>query len=416
MNMQHNQSVPAFAIFDDYRPTVAMAVAVRWVLLLAWFFLNNYRVELDQFHTILNLLGAVLAGLNAYMTWRVFRGRSITWRHACALSTTDLVVITAGLFLAGGISNDFYVFYYPALLGFSLMFPRRVSFAVAAVVAVLYVIMAFTVSPTLDLAQEDEKKLAVRVINMAGIVTAGALITGWERRRRREAVAAERQRAAENLELERRARQAEQAAAEERSRIARDIHDGIAQSLYMLSISLEACAELAAKGQQGLDGRLTSLSRLSKQALLDARHYIFDLRPLQDGSASLSQTVERQAQEFQTVTGIPAAVVVTGSEAPLPLTTSMGLYRIVQESLANVYKHAQASCVEVHLAFQQGEVLLQVADDGRGFAIEGEHAGHGLNNLSERARELGGRLDIASGPGQGTCVTLTLPAPVNTRS
>ena len=135
--MQHNQPVPAFAIFDDYRPTVALAVAVRWVLLLAWFFLNNYRVEPDLFHTVLNLLGAALAALNAYMTWRVFRRRSIPWRHACALSAADLIITTAGLCLTGGISNDFYVFYYPALLGFSLMFPRRVSFAVAAVVAAL---------------------------------------------------------------------------------------------------------------------------------------------------------------------------------------------------------------------------------------------------------------------------------------
>jgi len=160
--MQHNQPVPPFAIFDDYRPTVAMAVAVRWVLLLAWFFLNNYRVELDAYHTVLNLLGAGLAALNAYMTWRVFRGGSITWRHACALSTTDLTVITAGLFLAGGISNDFYVFYYPALLGFSLMFPRRVSFGVAGVVAALYVVMAFTVPPPLARAR-------VAIVTTAGL-------------------------------------------------------------------------------------------------------------------------------------------------------------------------------------------------------------------------------------------------------
>jgi signal transduction histidine kinase len=409
----HNQPVPPFAIFDDYRPTVAMAVAVRWVLLLAWFFLNNYRVEPDLFHTVLNLLGAGLAALNAYMTWRVFRGGSITWRHACALSTTDLAVITAGLFLTGGISNDFYVFYYPALLGFSLMFPRRVSFAVAAVVAALYVVMAFTVSPALDLAREDEKKLAVRIINMLGIVAAGALITGWERRRRREAVAAERQRAAENLELERRARQAELAAAEERGRIAREIHDGIAQSLYMLNISLDACAELAARGQEGLAPRLTSLSRLSRQALLDARHYIFDLRTLQEGNASVAKTVARQVEEFQTVTGIPATVTVTGSEAPLPVAAGMGLYRIVQESLANVYKHAQASHVEVRLGYLQGEVQLQIMDDGHGFEPGEEPTGHGLNNLAERARELGGRLDVASAPGQGTCVTLTMPAPVS---
>ncbi|MBM3942675.1 MAG: sensor histidine kinase [SAR202 cluster bacterium] len=411
MASRTNSPLPAFAIFDDYRPTVAMAVAVRWVLLLAWFFLNNYRVEQDLNHSVLNLLGAVLAAVNGYMTWRIWRGRSITWRHACTLSATDLAVITAGLFLAGGISNDFYVFYYPALLGFSLMFPRRVSFAVVAVVAVLYTVMAFTVSPTLDLAQEDEKKLAVRLINMVGIVSAGALITSWERRRRREAVAAERQRAAENLELERRARQAEQAAAQERGRMAREIHDGIAQSLYMLSISLEACADLAAKGQAGLDQKLDSLSRLSRQALLDARHYIFDLTPQTSGSLSLAHTLERQAQEFQTVTGISATLTVTGDEYPLPAAMVMGLHRMVQESLSNVYKHAQARTVQVRLTFLPGELQLVIADDGQGFDPAQAKGGHGLKNLAERARELGARLEINSAPGRGTLVRLAAPVP-----
>jgi hypothetical protein len=190
-----NQSVPSFAIFDDYRPTVAIAVAIRWLLLLTWFALNNYRVENDLSHLILNLMGVALAALNGYMTWRIWKRQPITWQHAFALSITDLLMITAGLFLAGGIQNDFYVFYYPALLGFSLMFPRRVSFVVAVVVAGLYVLMAFTVAPTLDLAQEDEKKLVVRIANMLGIVAAGVLINGWERKRRREAVAAEQQQA-----------------------------------------------------------------------------------------------------------------------------------------------------------------------------------------------------------------------------
>ncbi|HZA23019.1 MAG TPA: hypothetical protein VFA32_10525 [Dehalococcoidia bacterium] len=216
-----NQPLPSFAICDDYRPTVAIAVMIRWVLLLTWFVLNNYRVENDLSHLALNLMGVGLAALNGYMTWRIMAHRPITWRHALFLSLMDLVMITAGLFLAGGMQNDFYVFYYPALLGFSLMFPRRASFTAAGVVAALYIIMALTIPPTLDLGQEDEKKLAVRIANMLGIVAAGALINGWERRRRREAVAAERQRAQENLELQKRAQQAELAAVEERSRIAR---------------------------------------------------------------------------------------------------------------------------------------------------------------------------------------------------
>jgi signal transduction histidine kinase len=323
-------------------------------------------------------------------------------------------MITAGLFLTSGLQNDFFVFYYPALLGFSLMFPRRASFAVAAIVGGLYVVIALTVPPTLDLAQGDEKKLVVRIANMLGIVAAGALINGWERRRRRDAVAAERRRAEENLALEKRAQQAELAAVEERSRIAREIHDGIAQSIYMLNISLEACAELAAKGQNGLHQRLQPLVQISKQALLDTRHYIFDLKPMLDGSRSITVMVEHQVQEFGTVTSIPTSFTVSGTEIPLPLQASAGLYRIVQEGMANVFKHAQASRVEVRLVFGPQEVRLEITDDGRSFSPGEGNGGYGLQNMTQRAAELGGVLTVESAPGQGTRLTLAFPVPAAT--
>ena len=127
------QKLPSFAIFDDYRPTITIAVIIRWLLLGVWFFLNNYRVEQDQIHLALNLMGGGLAVLNGWVTWRLFQGRSsgrnhadsnpMGWRYALALSVADLALITEGLYLRGGLSTDFYVFYYPALLGFSLMFP-----------------------------------------------------------------------------------------------------------------------------------------------------------------------------------------------------------------------------------------------------------------------------------------------------
>ncbi|HEU0020719.1 MAG TPA: sensor histidine kinase, partial [Dehalococcoidia bacterium] len=404
-----NQPIPSFAIFDDYRPTVAIAVVIRWVLLLTWFVLNNYRVENDLSHLLLNLMGAGLALFNAYMTWRVIQQRPVTWRHALALSVIDLSMITGGLFLEGGLQNDFYVFYYPALLGFALMFPRRASFTVAAIVGSLYVLMALTVSPTLDLAQEDEKKLAVRLANMLGIVAAGALINGWERRRRREAVAAERVQAAENLELQKRAQQAELAALEERSRIAREIHDGIAQSIYMLNISLEACVELAARGQENLKDRLQALVQVSKQALLDTRHYIFDLKPLLEGERSAVQMVEHQVQEFRSVTSIPTAFTTTGPEAALSLASAAGLYRMLQEGLANVFKHAQATGVEVILTFTNGGVSLGISDNGKGFDSSAQHSGYGLGNMAERAQEMGGALSIESSPGNGTRLTATIP-------
>jgi signal transduction histidine kinase len=182
----------------------------------------------------------------------------------------------------------------------------------------------------------------------------------------------------------------------------------------MLSISLEACVELASRGQNGLQERLKSLVQISKQALLDTRHYIFDLKPMLEGNRPITEMVEHQAQEFRTVTSIPTTFTVSGREAPLPLSASAGLYRIVQEGLANVFRHAQASQVEVHLASDDEEkVQLQIRDNGKGFDTTGRPSGYGLGNMAQRARELGGELDIESSPGHGTCLTLKLPVAKN---
>ena len=208
------------------------------------------------------------------------------------MGLADLTMITVGLFLRGGFQNGFYVFYYPALLGLSLMFPKRASFSALIAVIGLYILMAFTISPTLNYDLKQEKVLIVRIITMVRIVVAGTLITGWERTRRREAVAAERERAEENLELQRKAQQAELAAVEERSRIAREIHDGIAQSIYMLSLHLETSADLARQERQDLTERLDGLVVLSKETLLEVRHYIFDLKPYLAGEKGLADMVE----------------------------------------------------------------------------------------------------------------------------
>ena len=414
-----HQDLPPFAIFDDYRPTITIAVMIRWLLLGVWFFLNNYKVEQDQIHLALNLMGVGLVCLNGWMTWRLFQARSprsgharlghVGWRHALTLSAADLTLITVGLFLRGGLSNDFYVFYYPALLGFSLMFPKRASFPVAALVMGLYAVMAFTVTPTLNLEQNDEKKLAVRLACMLGIAGAGALITGWERARRREAVAAERQISEENLELQRQTQRLELAAVEERGRIAREIHDGVAQSLYMLNVSLETCVELAAQGRQGLQERLLSLAGVSRQALMETRHYIFDLKPMLEGDRSLTQSLQNQIQEFRSVTSIGTEFNVTGEEGSLPAGMRATVFRIVQEGLANVYRHAEADHVEVTLAFEAGVVRLEIRDNGIGFSRPEVIEGRGLNNMAQRAEELGGDMTIESVVGEGTRLDVTIP-------
>ena len=134
---------------------------------------------------------------------------------------------------------------------------------------------------------------------MLGMVTAGTLINGWERSRCREAVAAERRQARENLELQRKAQQAELAALEERSRLSREIHDGIAQSIYMLNLQLETCVELAERRREDLTQRLSRLVVLSKETLLEVRHYIFDLKPYLEGKKGIAGMVEKPGSRVQ---------------------------------------------------------------------------------------------------------------------
>ena len=405
----NNQTTPPFTIFDDYRPTVKFAVLARWVLLGAWFFVLNYRIEYDRTWVYLTMLGVGLAALNAYVTWRIVKRRSISWHYGSLLSVADLMIITTALFLAGGLQNPHYGFYYPALLGLSLMSPARVVIPVATVVIALYVLMAFTVSPTLMSELQQEKWLVVRTLTMVGIVFAGTLITGWERSRRQEAVAAERQRAEENLELQRKALKAELSAVEERSRIAREIHDGIAQSIYMLSLHLETSADLARQRPEDLAVRLDTLVGLSKETLLEVRHYIFDLKPYLAGEKGLVSMVENLVREFNQVAGVSASLETQGEEREVSAQVASCLYRVTQEALSNTFKHARASKVDVLLGFKPDGVQFQVQDNGRGFDGTNTNSGHGLNNMRLRAEELGGTFNIRSIHDGGTQDTIQLP-------
>ena len=403
------QATLSFAIFDDYRPIVGVAVVVRWVLLLTYIALLQYRIDRDTSWVVLNLMGGSLAVINGYVTWRILSRRPITWHYALALGLADLTMITVGLFLRGGLQNGFYVFYYPALLGLSLMFPKRAIFSALIAVIGLYILMAFTISPTLNYDLKQEKVLIVRIITMVGIVVAGTLITGWERTRRREAVAAERERAEENLELQRKAQQAELAAVEERSRIAREIHDGIAQSIYMLSLHLETSADLARQERQDLTERLDGLVVLSKETLLEVRHYIFDLKPYLAGEKGLADMVENQVREFNMIAGVPTTLETMGEERQVPVQVATCLYRVTQEALSNAFKHAGASKVKVSLEFAKDGVQFIVQDDGRGFNASSSMSGHGLGNMRQRAEELGGSFSLNTSPGAGTEAVIRLP-------
>ena len=244
---------------------------------------------------------------------------------------------------------------------------------------------------------------------MFAVVAAANLMHRVERARRREAVEAERAQAERNLELQKKAREAEQAAQEERDRIAREIHDGVAQSIHALGLNLETAAELADREKGPLREQLSKLVPLAKKTLLETRQYIFDLKPLLAGESDLKSMAENQVQEFRTIAGTPIELSVAGRPSEVSVAVAAGLYRILQEALANVLKHARASEVKVAMSFEPGSVMLVVEDDGEGIDLDGTTPGYGLQNMRERAEELDGSFEILGSPGKGTKVGVTLP-------
>ena len=406
-----DRTVPTYAVFNDYRHYVLIAVLVRWFVLVVWFALHNTRVvEADQTFWTNNGLAAGLMAINGYVSWRLWSGLPITMRHALVPSVMDLVFITVGIFTTTGFANSFFVLYYPALLAMAIVFPsRRLSFGVVAVVAIAYAALSFATDPGVSFEMRAEKVLIIRLATMLGVVAAANLMHRVERDRRREAVEAERAQAERNLELQQKAQEAELAAQQERDRIAREIHDGVAQSIYALSLNLETAAELADREKGPLRDQLSKLVPLARKTLLETRQYIFDLKPLLSGESDLRAMAENQVKEFRTVVGTPIELTVDGEPDEVSVATATGLYRILQEALANIMKHARASEVKVVISFEPGRVRLSVEDDGVGIDVDGVKPGYGLDNMRQRAKELAGSFEISGAIGKGTKIGVALP-------
>ena len=410
VGMESEQS-PNYAVFDDYRYSQRIAVVVRWFLVATWLLLVNYRSDTDGATLlILNGMGAALTVLNAYVQWRIWDGRPITRRYVLALSLMDLTVITAGIGVTSRFGNTFFPFYYPALLGVAVVFSsRRLSFAIVTAVAATYATLSLALEPGVSFDDAEERTLVVRIASMFAVALAANLMSRIERTRRWEAVEAERVQSARNLELQRRAQEAELATQLERHRIAREIHDGIAQSIYALGLNLETCADLAERDKGPVHEQLQRLVPLAKNTLLETRHYIYDLKPLLSGERDLVAMAENQVDEFQTVSGIETQLSVEGEPRELSVAQATGLYRILQESLANALKHAKADSVAVTLTFADSDIRIEVVDNGAGLDKDGVRRGYGLDNMRQRAEELGGSFELHAVPGEGTRVAATLP-------
>ena len=327
-----------------------------------------------------------------------------------ALGLVDIAAVMLILYFSGGFRTPYDEYVIVSLLvpAFMLDWPRAAALLAGFYAAELSVIAAEEGTINGSWFHGDVDRLAGVVIPPLLVVAVVQYLSQLTRR-----LSEQRERArhalAENVRLQK--EREELAAQEERSRIAREIHDGIAQSIYMLTLNLEKAADVAS-GDPKLGERLVGLVGLAKETLLEVRHYIFDLKPLLSGDAGLSSTIEGQIREFSTVSGLPAKLHVEGRERKVPLAVGSSLYRITQEALANVYRHAEASTIDVRLAFCLGSVSLEVRDDGCGFIVNAaSRTGRGLRNIHQRANELGGDAEVTSVPGQGAVVRVEVPIP-----
>lgn len=384
----------------DVRLSQRIIIAVRWFLIVTWLILIHYREPFDGTLATLDGMAAVLVALNGYLTYRIVVDRPVDAGWMLAVSVFDLFVITAGIAITSAFENSFFVGYYPALAAVSLVFPRWTASVALVGVIVSYSLVSILIDPGVITAEGEDKILIIRLMAMVGMVVAGSLLGGIERQRRREAVE-------DALRAE---RDAEMSTQRERERIGREIHDGVAQSMYAVNLNLETLAAVAAKRGDPLAEDLKKLVPLAKKTLLETRHYMHDLRPLLEGGGGLATMVERQVHEFSTVAGITAEATVNGNRDGVPLAVSGAVYRTLQEALANVLKHAGASRVCISLSFELGRVRLVVEDDGVGFDTTRDSMGMGLHNMRERAAEMEGTTRIDSSPGAGTRITVDLPA------
>ncbi|MFQ5857091.1 MAG: GAF domain-containing protein, partial [Anaerolineae bacterium] len=216
--------------------------------------------------------------------------------------------------------------------------------------------------------------------------------------------------AVRNVQLYSRLRQ--MAVLEERYRLSREMHDGLAQTLGYLGMQAERLERLQVEGRQELMKReLTDLREAIAEAYLDVREAIDGLRRAVDQPGGLMEALQAQLEDFARRTGLTVDDSRIDDPGELPPELALHLLRIAQEALTNVRRHAQASHVTVRLLREDDHLELTVADDGRGFdpaLPQGRHR-VGLASMRERARSLGGQLTLATSPGQGTRVTVRVP-------
>ena len=376
----------------ELRRVVRVYVWARWfvwsVAAFAWLYPPDAA---DAGYPPNVALAMLLFATNAYLHYRLATERTVSWRWMLGLSALDLAMLSAGVVAHRGFETPFFVGYYPSLAMFAVVFGSvRLTLVWVTMTAVVYAALCLAVEPGLDFSVDDEEVLLVRVAGMYLVVVVVNLISRVERIRRMEAVERER-------ELQR-----------ERVELSHVIHNTIAQSAYMIGVGIERAKELADRSNEGLMSTLEETSALSRSVMWELRHPM-EIGEIFEGM-EFGGVLESLVATFSTISSIPADLVQSGVEPPLPTATRGALFSIAFNALTNALRHSNAGHVRVGLDFERDGLRMSISDDGTGLPDDYATRGQGFRNMREDAERMGGRLVVeTSGSEWRTTVTCVIP-------
>ncbi|GAB2477855.1 hypothetical protein GCM10027063_18940 [Promicromonospora xylanilytica] len=391
----------------------AFLVAVPWILLLVPLILSLTAPapgaygpvdRMVQLVLVVLAAGWILAGHTRHDP--LARGRRVTVVYLAGLLTFAGVLATLDDYFVIFVITGFFHAYYLA------RHPRSWSAVSAGVLATSLVINLVTISPEPTLRSIGMLALIVVVQTVA--ISGGYVLSvrGMEQQR-------EQQRAVTRLELalaenERlHARLVEQArdagVADERRRLAGEIHDTLAQGLTGIVTQAQAAQRVwhdPERARPHVDRALD----LARDSLAEARRSVRSMHPGELVSSRLPEALADLTRRWAADHGVVCSCDVTGDAVPLPPAAEVALFRAAQESLTNVARHAAASRVGVTVSYLDDAVLLDVRDDGAGFSPHAGAETFGLIAMRERLEGVGGTLVVESAPGEGTAVSASVPA------
>lgn len=201
---------------------------------------------------------------------------------------------------------------------------------------------------------------------------------------------------------------------EERKRVAREIHDGPAQSMANIVMRAEFCLKLLDMSPEKVRDELISLQNIVRISLMDVRKIIFDLRPMVLDDLGLVPAIKRYLSNYKDQYGLQVEFLFFGQQTRLDSSVEVALFRIIQEIVSNIHKHACANNSVVKIEILHNRINIQVRDDGKGFDMDKvmankEREGYGLIGMRERVQLLNGEMNIITAPGKGTSFSISVP-------